>query len=299
MSDDEPVHATLRASYANLSQLLEQSSLDAANAGNDEKRHDDIYLNILGDEVRVLKQTQGQTVITFCSFNEDFFDDLTLHRDVEEREGTDTSGNDFHYRSGAEAVLNVSKTSTYLENAVGDEDATIELKFTGTEERRLSTFLRAEGAVKAWVKLPGSEDVLRNVPHWLPRRFNADNKYCNPQGDPAPVNIETNVSQIEWLIDIVENDDDAEFYPIVVEDGAFRVDVGDDQKSGVSGEIISGDQVKGPDMESHFYQGFEEIFSVLSGKVELQSAPGDNPLAVVREGGDGSVIRHVNGTVND
>ena len=83
-----------------------------------------------------------------------------------------------------------------------------------------------------------------------------------------------------------------------MEDGEFRIDVGDDQRSGVRGSL-GAKSIEGPDVENYYFDGFEEIFEVLSGPVDLQTAPGNNPLAVVQEGGNGRVIRHVNGSVNN
>jgi hypothetical protein len=293
---DQTTHATIRADVGQFQKMLKQSSLDPSSGSDDRTQHSDVYLCVLDNEVRILQVAPGEVVLTYCSFGEDFFDEITLNRDIREMTGTDRRGEDFTYRVGAEAILDVEQTLTYL--GFASEGGTIELHLTGTEDRRLSQYARAEGALEAWVKLPGSETVLEDVPHWLPLRFNQDNKYTNTAGDPAPTQVETKVQKVETIIDAVKADKDAEYYPIVVKDETFYVDIGDQDRSGVSGSL-GAKGVVGPDVESYYFDGFEEIFSVLSGPVTLQTAPGENPLAVVQEGDDDRTIRHANGTVNN
>lgn len=282
-------HATLRASVEQFEEMIKQSSLSG------ETEHSDLYLNVLEDEVRILQNAPGDVVLTFCSFGSDYFDDIDLQRDVRTMEATDTQGDTFEFEVGAEAILDVEQTLTYLDFA--SDGGTVELRFTGSDDRRLSTYARAEGALEAWVKLPGSEDILSDVPHWLPSRFNADERYTNTAGDEAPTKIQTRASNIDTIVDAVDDDRDAEFYPIVIDGGQLTIDVGDEQRSGVRG-ALGAQAVDGPDVENYYYDGFEEIFSVLSGPVELQTAPGNNPMAVVQTDDQGRTIRHVNGTVN-
>lgn len=291
---DDSTHATIRAEEGQFKKMIKQAALDG------ETEHSDLYLNILDDEVRVLQQAPGEVVLTYCSFDEDFFDEIDLERDIAEETGTDRSGNEFVYRAGAEAILDVEAILTYL--GFASDGGTVELSFTGSENQRLSTYVRAKGALEAWVKLPGGGDeVLQEVPHWLPLRFNANDVYTNGAGDEAPVQVSTKVEKIQTIINAVKEDRDAEFYPVVVKDEDFYIDIGDEARSGVSG-TISTKSVKdsvGDGVENYYFDGFEEIFSVLSGPVELHTASNDNPLSIVQAEGDGRVIRHVNGTVNN
>lgn len=289
----EQKHATIRASVDQFQKMIDQSSLDG------ETEHSDIYLNILEDEVRVLQQAPGEVVLTYCSFSKDFFDEIEVFRDLTEETATDNAGEEFAFRAGAEAILDVEQTLTYL--GFASEGGTVELNFTGSTENRLATYVRAKGALEAWVKLPGSSDILQDVPHWLPLRFNSEDQYTNKAGDPAPVQISTKVSKVQTIVEAVKEDKDADFYPIVVRDNDFFIDIGDENRSGVSGSLGAKniDAPDGVEVENYYFDGFEEIFNVLSGPISLQTAPGNNPLAVVQTGSDGRVIRHVNGTVDN
>lgn len=285
----ESTHATLRASVESLTSMITQSALDG------ETEHADIYLNVLEDRVQVLQSTPGETVLTYCTFGEDYFDDLSLDREIREFTGN-REGNEYDYEVGAEAILDVEQTLTYLDMASGG--GTVEIEFTGSDDRRLSTYMRAQGALEAWVKLPGSQDVLDDVPHWLPNRFDNENNYCNTAGDAAPTTIETKTQKLETIVQAVDNDRDAEFYPVTVEDGSFTINVGDESRSGVRGQL-GGQSVEGPDVENYYFDGFEEILNVISGHIELQTVPGNGPLYFQQDDGQGKIIRHVNGSVNN
>lgn len=288
MANDD-THATLRADVGQFKKLINQSSLDG------ETEHSDLYLNVLEDEVKVLQSAPGEVVLTYCSFGESFFDEITLDKDVTERSGQ-KAGEEFNFRVGAEAILDVEEILTYLDFA--SEGGTVELEFTGDLDNRLATYARANGALETWVKLPGSEDVLNDVPHWLPLRFNGNEVYTNKQGDEAPTQVSTKASKLGTIINAVKEDRDADYYPIVVQDEEFYIEIGDEGRSGVSG-TLGAQSIQGPDVENYYFDGFEEIFKVLSGPVDIQTAPGNNPLAVVQTGSDDRVIRHVNGSVNN
>jgi len=288
----ENVHATIRASVEQFKKMINQSALSG------ETEHDDLYMNVRSDGVRILQQAPAEVVLSYCSFGTDYFDEIELKTDESEETYTEKSGDESAFLAGAEAIINVEKALTYLDFA--SESGTVELSFTGSEENRLATYMTAEGALEAWVKLPGSTDILQDVPHWLPTRFNADDQYTNKAGDPAPVQIDTKVSRVQKIIKAVKEDRDADFYPLVVRDGNFYIDIGDEDRSGVSGSLgaQSVENKTGDDVENYYFDGFEEIFDVLSGPVQLQTAPGNNPVAVVQSGSEGRVIRHVNGTVD-
>lgn len=286
---DRNTHATIRASADKLIQLIDQSSLEG------ETEHGDLYLNILPEEVQILQQTPGESVLTYCSFTEDYFDALDVETDVEEKPAKDYGGGEFEYTTGTEVLLDVSQTLTYLGMVTGG--GTVELEFYGTEERRLSQFMEARGSLTGTIRLPGSRDILDDVPHWLPNRFTDEDEYTNKAGDAAPTRVETKAEKVKTIIQAVKNDRDAEYYPITVDEGDFFVDVGDDSRDRLHGSLAA-QMVEGPDVENYYYDGFEEIFSVLAGPVSLHTAPNNSPLSIVQSDGQGRTIRHVNGSVN-
>lgn len=291
MSDD--THATLRASVEKFTSMIRETALDG------DTEHGDLYLNILEDEVRILQAAPGETVLTYGSYGEDYFDDIDLEREVRTLTGK-RGGDEYEYDVGCEAIINVADVLTYL--GFASDGGTVELQFTGSEDRRLATYFRAEGALEAWVKLPGSQSALDGVPHWLAvNRWTQDNVYTDASGEKElPVRIETNADKVKTIIKAVKDDKDADFYPIVIEDDEFVIDVGDEQRSGVRGSLGAREveNKTDSDVENAYFDGFEEIFNVLSGPVTLQTAPGNAPLAVVQSDDRDRVVRHVNGPVN-
>lgn len=289
--DDETsnVQATLRASVDRFESMIERCALDG------DTEHSNLYVNVLDDHVQVLQATPGEVVISYGSFGSNYFDDLSLKSEIDEVEVSDGQGNQMEYEHGCEAILDVDRTLEYLDYA--SSDGTVVLSFSGDEDRRLSTKLKAEGALEAWVNLPGSQTILDDVPHWLPTRFNEEDVFSSVSGDPAPTRVKTTVGDVQTIIDVVQADQQVDYFPIVVEDGDFKIDVGESHSTGVRGRL--GNAIEGSkDVENYYFGGFEEIFNALTGSVELQPVPDNGPLAVVQRGGDGDTIRHINGPAN-
>lgn len=285
---DGDEQATIRAPVDTFTSLIERCALDG------QTEHSELYLNILDDHIEVLQAAPGEIVLTYGSFSSSHFDDLTLEKEEETIKVDDGSGGTMEYQKGCEAIIDVERTLQYLNYA--SSSGTVELSFSGEEDIRLSTMLRAEGALEAWVNLPGSQDILDHVPLWLPSRYNEDEKFTSTGGNPTPTIIKTQTHRIQKIIDIVQADVDDTNYPIVVNEGDFEVDVGESHSSGVRGQLKT-NSVEGPDVENYYFSGFEEIFNVLSGTVELQTAPENSPISVVQRGNDGDVVRHVNGSI--
>lgn len=279
--------ATITADAQQLNSLIDLSSLEG------DTRHDDLYLNILEDRVEVLQSTGGEVVITYNTFHEDFFEELELERPEEYHARTATleNGDTVEYEVGAEAIIKAERTQDYLNHA---GQGRIKLEFTGHKNDELASYLNAEGALEAWVNLPGSNAALDKVPFHIPHRF-VNNIYASPDGGEAPTLIDVDVSQIHKLISGVETVDGEEYFPLVVRNNELWIDIGDPSDSGIKGELTA-ENVDGPDIENYYYDGFSEIFSSLSDKVQLQTGPGNNPVATVKSD-DRSTIRHINGTV--
>lgn len=288
MTEDYQTYASIRTTVEKVQRMIRESALEGSNA------HSDLYLNILDDEVQILQSAPGEVLLSYCSFNDSYFDDITLHTDAEKRSEMDR-GEEYEYETGAEAIVNVDDALQRLGHA--SETGKVVMRFQGQDpDKRLCQRLEFDGTLTSWCRLPGSHDILDDVPQWVSLRFDGDEQYTNRDGDAAPTQITVNTQRLQRIIDIVESDASAEFYPIVVEDGSFRVDVGEYTGNGARG-TLKAKNTTGPDVENRYYDGFQEIFGVLSGDVRIQTAPGNNPMAVVQEGA-GRTIRHIDGPVN-
>lgn len=285
---DGEIKAELRASAEDFEGMIERCSLDG------KIEHSSLYLNIMSDHVEILQSSPGEAVVTYGSFSEGYFGSLSLNVETTVEEVSDGHGNEMEYESGCEAIINVEDVLEYLDYS--SSGGTISLNFSGDGESRLCSMLRAEGSLEAWVNLPGSSSDLTDVPHWIPSRYNDDEVLCSSSGEPAPCAIDTEVGSVETIIDVVDSDRDQDFYPIVVEDEEFRIDVGSTHSSGVRGRLGAAKEGS-PDVENFYLNGFKEIFSVLDGQVQLQLVPGNGLLSVVKYG-DNNIVRHMNGSTN-
>lgn len=265
--------ATIRCEASKFEKLLIQSALQ--NPGSDPAWvHSDVYLRVDGDSVETIIQSGGGSVLTYCTFDADFF---------EEVEGE------------TEAILSVEPTLDRL--AIAADGGRTRFEFIAPENSRLAEGLEAEGALEMRVSLPASEKVLQKVPEELPERWDDDERFLSPSGNPHKTFIDTTTEQVCNVIEAVELDG-GDYFPITVEAGDLTLNVGDEN------EYLRGDlhgDVDGPDLQNWYGPGFEAVFQhTLPGSVQLQTTAGENggnPVAVVKETTD-YTIRHVLVEVN-
>lgn len=266
--------ASLSASAGSFEELLQLSSLQG------EVDHSTLYLNILEDEVRVLQAAPGWVLLTYCTFGEDFFDEISIERDMRKQTEIDSTGEEFKYNAGVEVILEVASAQTFIDEI--HERATLKAEFFGTGDERLASTAKINSTEKGRVKKLGGHSNFNNIPHWLPRRFSSNDVFTNASGDEAPTRVKTESSKLETVAQTIDIHRKAEFYPIGVWDGEF---------------MVGAESVEGPSVSNYYFDGFREIFSTLSGPVELQTAPDDNPMAVVQKG-ENRVIRHIIGALD-
>ena len=263
--------ASFVAEVGDIVDMINRSAL----SGEDE--HDNLYLDISEDEVKILQSAPGDSVLTYGSFYESYFDDLSVDGD-----------------DSVAAIIKVEQTLDFLDMVA--PSGKVELTFSGDDTKPTCRTLEVTGDLEARVTLPGGRDAVEKVPDWLPERFSDEDVYMSSPdagSKELPTKIDTNVGSVERIIEARKNIG-SPAYPIVVEDGDFMMDIGDDNDY-VRGSL-DGNDVEGPDVDNTYLSGFEEIFNVLSGRIQLQTAPDNGPLAVVK-GGAKSVVRHVNASI--
>jgi hypothetical protein len=109
--------------------------------------------------------------------------------------------------------------------------------------------------------------------------------------------IETNVKEINRIVEIVDNDEDTKFYPITIRDGELYLSVGKDERRNAAWGALNAKEVDGPDLSNQYNQGFQELFDTLSGTVRIETEE-DKPICVVQDAREGQVLRNVIGPVN-
>lgn len=276
------VHARIRGKANKFNRLLTLSAL----AGNGDPYHENVYLEIQDGRVDVLQQAPGEVVLSYCTFTEDFFTEIENERD-----------------QPGKVILDVDDALTYLD--IASSGGTVEMIFKGQEDAELATVMRSEGALETEIYVPASQDILDGIPNEggndLTTRFDDDQRFGSaPVGHDdrkvLPTSIRSTSDQVDKIIQAVDVDSEAEFYPVSVSNGEFLIDIGGSSRQATVHGSLSADEVDGPDVDNDYFDGFKDIFHTLSGNVWLQTAP-DAPLCVVQNDYDGMTIRHVNGAV--
>lgn len=260
---------TLGTIEANRSQIEE--IINTTSAGY----HEELYVRVEDGRVRFLAGAPGGSVVAYTDFIEGDIDDIS---------------------GDCEAKLRVSTMLDHIDLAAEGTSSNLRLEFIGSAEAPLAEQLRistpGSHRFEAGFSLPASQSALDNVPTDLPQLFDSDNVLVN-QAEQRPVSthIETYVEMMAKIIDVVDLREELEFYPLVVEDGRFVLDVGSETSDYVSGELQG--EVEGDDVDNLYGSGFEEVSKALDGQVTLHTEQ-DRPLLVLKEMNYGTA-RHVLG----
>jgi hypothetical protein len=266
---------TIRGPSQRIREIITQTSL----AGRGDPYHGDVYVSVSDGQVDTVVASQGNTLLTYCTFTEQNLSEIGV--EVEEEQ--------------VKAIFNTASFLSYLDFA--SDGGEVELSLRGNPEDTLASVLEVTGALNTRIMLPTSESILDDVPvPALPNRFDSDNNFEGASG-ALETTIETNVEQIQRLIEVVDYDPETKLYPITVEETddefEFALDIGRESgRNAVWGELSAQSVESESELQNEYHEGFEPVFDTLSGDVTLQTAPGGAPLAVVQER-DGATIRHV------
>lgn len=280
----EITKATVTAKANRLEQMIKKAALKASG----DPVHSEVYVNVGGGEMRFLASKQNNSVISYSTFGPGFLETTEVDQDklLDSNNGT------------AEAIINVEDFLTYLSYAQDDPSATVELTLLGEENDRLAHALQFHGAIQTRVMLPASETNLDEVPLNAVGRFDDDtHSFLTGEGEQMAATIETNVSEIQRIITIVDDDDDTKFYPITLQDGELYLNVGKDERRNAAWGTLNAKDVSGPDLSNQYNQGFSELFNTVSGDVRIETDE-DLPICVVQDEYEGQVLRNVIGPVN-
>lgn len=196
-----------------------------------------------------------------------------------------------------EAILNIDQFEFWLD-VVADE-GNVRVDFKGESPDELASSADIVGGLTASVHIPASNSVRENQPAYLIDRFDDEGAfYHTPEDKPGlDTVIVTDVSEIERIMRVVDGDEVAGFenFPIVVEDGEFRLDIGSDRGRTVVEGALQAEKVEGGDVANLYGDPFKPVFNTLSGEVTLMTThvPGGGaPLVVYKDIGGGQ-LRHI------
>lgn len=245
--------------------------------------HSDIYLKVHDNRLETIVAKGNNSVLTNNTYNEIYFDDLTLEAD-----------------SPVGAILPVTRVLDYIELAEDEKtDGTIVISLLGNDAE-LAKSLQMSGALNAQFKLPEAQEILDRVPMDLPDRFDDNERFHSSTGKAHTTYISTTVEQLSKIQTAVNLDSEVDFYPISVENGEFSLELGRNEggerdRTAVWGDLEAAD-VKSADgidsIQNWYNKGFEPLINTISSEIEIQTSPGA-PMAVVKKNHSDRTVRHV------
>lgn len=248
--------------------------------------HETIYFNISDGQLQALAGSHGNVVVSFTSWNEEKLDGVGVTQQT--IDNTDEDDN-----PTLEAIIDTQEFLNYLD--IASDGGIVELTFVKEPEQRLAQAVEIDSELTSRIPLPGSEAVLDEIPLDLPTQINEDDVLTNQEGNKLPTNISTETDKLSKIIDAVDLHEGTEddFYPVVVEDGEFVLNVGDEKSQQIFGSLK--DSSEGPDLSNEYHSGFKELSGSLTGSIDLYSVDG-GPLYVLQDS-NGATVRHSLGNV--
>lgn len=248
-----------------------QKMIQWASAPFDE-RYDQCWFNLADGEVRTVANA-GEAVIAYCDFTKPFVRDVELNDAVDEQ-------------AGVEAIFKVPQMDDYL-NFVGGNKLEVEFYGIPDGDEMRADKVRIDGELTAEIFLPSSESDYESKQLGIVNVYDEDETWVGPaSGEPLGTSFTTKVEEFEKIIDVVSFDSFAlANYPVVVEDGSFLLDAADEnERDTVHGELFA-ENVEGEDVDNAYSRGFEELFSNISGKIQVEVEQ-DKPISIVRQSND-------------
>ena len=250
-----------------------QEMLDVTTVGY----HDEVYLNIDNGRTRLLAGSPGSSAGTYTDFVEAYF------------EGVDGT---------TEAYFDSGEVMSYIDLVADGPSSKLELRFLGTESDRLANKLvitpaRDSEDFEVSLMLSSGSSVIESIPGNLPQSFDQNNRFIGtPDGEPLSTKIDTTISQLNKIDNAISLREELEYKPIVVQDGQFRLDVGDESSQKINARLEG--KVEGPDVSNVYGGHFKDIVRELEGQVTL-FVDEAGPMQVLQEKNH-MVIRHMLGS---
>jgi len=230
-----------------------------------EDRYKEVYLNIFGGGIRSIANA-GESITSYCTFREEFLNDLTLSDGVDEDAGT-------------EAIIDAEEMRQYLD-FVGGESVTV--SFFGNGDDRLSSVMELDGELTATIYIPTSNSYLESMLLSVTQLYDERDRWTKQSsGEPMTTNFTVDTSELNRIVRAKEFDEfSLNSYPVTIEDEELVLEATDENQRNTLTGALNAHSVDGPDVSNTYSRGFAELFGSIDGTVEVMTEQ-DHPLSVV------------------
>ena len=253
----EPL-ARMAGSPARLATIIETAAL-----ADGVDPHDEMLVRVTADRVDTPASAPDAEQVSFCTARAARFDDLAM-----------LAG------ESVQALFRVAPTLAWLD-WFGERHDHVDATFVGSHGVATRVQLRAgEDTVRVPCATDWKADALSYA---ITDRFDGET-VRDPDGEPLPIHIETDASELRRLVRAAELAECGSQVPVVVEDGSFRIDVEDesapDGTACVEGTLDA--TVEGPDCRNRYGHGLVRVVSAVQGDLDIRTGPGE-ALAIVKD----------------
>lgn len=250
------------ATHNNMANILKWAS-----APLDTDKYNKCWFNLQEDELNTIGN-EGQALATFATFSNPTVQDIEVHEDV-------GSG-------GVEAILKIPQAQDYLDFVGGER---VRMEFWGEEDDRGASKIVLDGDLRAEFFIPNSKSDFESMFLNVVKKYDGENWITSGDGR-LETSFETTVQQFQRIVSAVDFDHLAlANYPVVIEDGEFRLDATDENERDTISGALHANNVAGPDVENYYSRGFEQLFNNIGGEVYVETEQ-DSVVNIVRSSND-------------
>jgi len=231
-------------------------------------KYDKGWLNLQEDTLHAVA-SMGEQVVSYCTFNSPFVQDIGVHESNE---------------AGMETLINIEDVQSYVDFVGGER---VKVTFFGNEDDNLCRKMEIDGDLTVTIYVPSSEADYESQQTGIVNVYDDENRWCKPSnGERLSTHFTTRVQDFERIVQVTEFDDFAmSTYPVVIENGEFVLNASDENERNAVGGSLHSEDVEGPDVNNSYSRGFSELFNNISGEIEVDIEQ-DTPMSVVRQSND-------------
>jgi len=236
-----------------------------------DETYNQVYVNVASEEVRTVANA-GASVTAYCTYQPPLVENISLHSEVDES-------------AGMQSNIRAPRMQDYLE-FVGGENLTVEFYGIPGGENK-ADHVRIIGDLTADIYVPSSDSDYESKQLGIVNLYDENENWRkSSNNEPLETSFETHTDEFEKILNVVSFDSFAlSQYPVVIEDGEFVLEATDSEDRDSVHGSLNANNVEGPDVSNTYSRGFEELFSTVTGKIQV-SIEQDSPISIVRQSND-------------
>lgn len=240
-----------------------------------------VWFGLSDGMLNTLGSLDDQSVATYNTYFDGMVKTMEVGGEIEQRD-----------EPVCQAYFKYFKFLERMDLVAHDEDVAVE--FLGQPGDKYASKIRIKSDLQIEYAISGQASADQKVPRRLLGAFDDDNVF-NVTQEEMGVTVNTSVSEMNKIINVIDKQDKLLYYPISSDGGELTLDAEiSGGRTSVSGSLPNSEVENDTDqdLENRYHNGFKEVFTVLNGSLTLHTYPpaGDGkrggPLQILQSDND-------------